>query len=97
MCKEYNGYSNYATWATALWLDNEPSTNEDLYELANSDKELYEKAETLADSVRDSEMVRPRLEYGLGSDLLNHALDSIDWREIILTHIEEEADVANAR
>ena len=43
MCKEYNGYSNYATWATALWLDNEPSTNEDLYELANSDKEVYEK------------------------------------------------------
>ena len=92
MCTEYNGYSNYATWATALWLDNEPSTNEDLYELANSDKEVYEKAELLEDSVKDSDMVRPRLEYGLGSDLLNHALGSIDWREIILAHTEEQVE-----
>ena len=80
MCKEYNGYSNYA------------STNEDLYELANSDKEVYEKAELLEDSVKDSDMVRPRLEYGLGSDLLNHALGSVDWREIILTHTEAQVD-----
>ena len=92
MCKEYNGYSNYATWATALWLDNEPSTNEDLYELANSDKEVYEKAELLEDSVKDSDMVRPRLEYGLGSDLLNYALGSVDWREIILAHTEEQVE-----
>jgi hypothetical protein len=28
MCKEYNGYPNYETWAIKLWIDNEKSSQD---------------------------------------------------------------------
>lgn len=36
--KEYNGYTNYATWNFSLWLDNEECTCNDLHKLAQDVK-----------------------------------------------------------
>ena len=74
----YQGWSNYETWAVALWLDNdygmyqmiqeEASTAEDAYSLGQSIKGLIEEGAPQLDGV-----------YG---ELLTGALQNVDWREI---------------
>ena len=93
MSDGYNGYTNYPTWATALWMDNEPASNEFLFELANREPvhdaervELLDKADHLEEYVR--EMLLDDEPNGLGYDLLHYSVGMIDWREIINTHIE---------
>lgn len=34
--KEYNGWTNYETWAVALWIDNEQGTQEAIRELVRN-------------------------------------------------------------
>ncbi|MEZ9888129.1 hypothetical protein AB4345_05330 [Vibrio breoganii] len=80
MCSEtYNGYSNYPTWACMLWLTNEPHTHQYLTDIARKH-----------DSHRAAELIRqfvehdvPELPTSLYSDLLNVAVDSIDFYEIV--------------
>lgn len=93
MSDGYNGYANYPTWATALWMDNEPASNEYLYDLANREPvheaervELLDKADQLEEYVK--EMLLDDEPNGLGYDLLRHAIDVINWREIVNSHIE---------
>ena len=96
MSDGYNGYANYPTWATALWMDNEPASNEYLYDLANREPvheaervELLDKADQLEEYVKevllDNQLI---LDVGLGTDLVGHAIGVIDWREIVNSHIE---------
>jgi len=95
MSSGYNGYTNYQTWATALWMDNEPASNEYLYDLANRELvhetervELLDKADQLEEYVK--EMLLDDQSNGLRYDLLHHAIGVIDWQEIINTHIDEQ-------
>jgi len=101
MSDGYNGYTNYETWVTSLWMDNEPNTNEYLYELANREPvnesktlELVDKAEDLEEYVKEMVLSNPPTIFGqtmagLGTDLLTHAIDGINWREIIESHKED--------
>jgi len=89
----YNGYENYQTWVTALWMDNEPASNDFLYDLANRESvyetervELLEKADHLEEYVK--EMLLDDEPNGLGYDLLHHAIGVVDWIAIIETHEE---------
>ena len=93
MSDEYNGYMNYQTWVTALWMDNEAASNEFLYDLANREPvyetemvELNNKAKYLEQYVK--EMLLDDQPNGLRHDLLHHAIDVINWREIIKVHTE---------
>jgi len=101
-----NGYTNYETWVTALWMDNEPHTNEFLYELANNNPiprrrfhtsyddwldAMWNKAKILEEYVKDMILSDPP--NGLGTDLLTHAISGINWQEIIEVHTEEEVEV----
>ena len=101
MSDGYNGYTNYETWVTSLWMDNEPVTNEFLFLLANREPayrssalELVDKAEDLEDYVRDillgdsSTDLKLEHRHGLGTDLLTHAMEEVNWREIIESHVE---------
>jgi len=97
MSDGYSGYANYPTWSTALWMDNEPASNEYLYDLANREPihtieivELLDKADHLEEYVR--EMLLDDEPNGLGYDLLHHAIGVIDWREIIEAHVEEKVE-----
>ena len=97
MSEGYNGYTNYPTWATALWMDNEPASNEFLFELANREPvhdaervELLAKADHLEEYVK--EMLLDDEPNGLGYDLLTHAIDVVNWREIIEVHTEEKVE-----
>ena len=93
MSDGYNGYANYPTWATALWMDNEPASNDFLYDLANREPvyelemvELNDKADQLEEYVK--EMLLDDQSAGLGYDLLHHAIGVVNWIEIVETHTE---------
>lgn len=86
--KEYNGYSNYPTWVTSLWLENEIPSNEYLYKLANSDEDVIEKVDELSNYVENYFIDGFCSPHGLGCDLLGYALERINWREIIEVHEE---------
>lgn len=92
--KGYNGWENYETWATKLWLDNEEWAYNDVTEQANEHVELslgdYEFSNWLQDYV-DTHMINGETESvaGLAADLLNSAVSEIDWFEIAKSFLDE--------
>jgi len=95
MCNEYNGYTNYPTWAVSLWIDNDSGMYDFVQEQAvefyndattteyNTQKQvaIYDLSEWLKDFFSDEE--NPLIESAsMYSDLLGWALDSVDWYEI---------------
>jgi hypothetical protein len=94
----YNGWSNYETWVTKLWIDNDYSTythfrNEarrydheiqgDQYKFGEHIKDDFEEANPLGD------------EASVFSDLMSSALSEVDWYEIagsIMDEVKEEDD-----
>lgn len=91
----YNGWTNYETWAVALWIDNEQSTQEWALELAReakgNDHERYELAQGLKSELEEA---MPDLGGSVWSDLLGAAWSEVDWYEIAdhyLQQVEEEA------
>jgi len=79
MCKEYNGYTNYQTWNVALWIDND----EGMYDYAHEMAAELEKPSRIADWLKDYiEELNPVTDASMFSDLMGHALASVDWYEI---------------
>jgi hypothetical protein len=92
MCKEYNGWSNYPTWAVKLWLDNE----EVWY---NAMLTVVSQAKTAENPVA---FLSERLEHfcervvglqapasGMTSDVFGWAIEQINWREIAKAYLED--------
>jgi hypothetical protein len=97
MCQTH--YSNYQTLSVALWLDNDPLTSKMLYELANGTGEFegdftsdYDKAVFLQDWIQQAS-VDAIVTAGLFSDLLDHALEQVNYLEIIRAHKERTSCV----
>ena len=89
----YNGWTNYETWAVALWIDNEQGSHNQRREMAqetwdNAEATRYSTREEVAlrdfaDTLKDwVEEMAPDLGASLFSDLLSAALQEVDWREI---------------
>jgi hypothetical protein len=99
----YNGWRNYETWLTNLWLTNDEGTYEYWREQA---REAWRHAEAtdiltreqaargdLAARLKDEiEEYTPCPEAGLYSDLLNAALSEVDWHEVADAFLEDIAD-----
>ena len=93
--ESYNGWRNYETWVTALWMDSEQGTLELVEEWA--DEEL-ESADGDTDDA-ERELARrieemhdenvPTGDSGVFADLLSHAMGCIDWREIASHYMSE--------
>ena len=78
---EYEGWRNYETWAVNLWLAN--------------DEGIYNGARDLNLSIRPDDAERELRDYvesvlwgdeapgGLGTDLIGHALDYVDWAAVV--------------
>jgi hypothetical protein len=101
--KEYNGYTNYETWAVALWIDNERGTH-DYWLSAASDLCSLASPEYIADENTQKCRLADRLkkEYeeslpeitGFAADLLNAAMSEVDWYDIaenLIAGVKEEA------
>ena len=83
----YNGWKNYTTWVTALWIDNDYESYQHRCELAEQVKanheDLDERIYCLAANIKDwIEELNPYQEADLFADLLNSALSEVDWHEI---------------
>jgi len=76
---DYNGWWNYETWVTNLWLSNDEGSDHDVRRLAR----YADDASALDGSLKDYvEEAMPDLGACLASDLLSAALSKVDWYEI---------------
>lgn len=82
---EYNGWTNYATWNVNLWLTNDEGSYNYWMERAR-DSEVNELAIALEGEHKEA---MPELDSSTYSDLLQHVLGSVNWREIAKSLIEE--------
>lgn len=101
--KGYQGWSNYETWAVALWIDNEEPTYNEWRERARRalrDAEPAYAGQPKPDAARIAlagqlkvwlENKAPDLKATLWSDLLTAALSEVDVYEIAGHWIEEAA------
>jgi hypothetical protein len=87
----YNGWTNYETWAVKLWFDNEEFSYRNWMERARSWKgredDASQFAEELEESVREGNPLADR--PSLYSDLLSTALSEVDWFEIAESYLED--------
>lgn len=74
-------WTNYETWVTALWLNNEEGSYHEIRRIARHGN----TAQALEALVTES---APNVQ-GLYSDLLTHALGRVNWDEIARS-LEEE-------
>ena len=88
----YNGWRNYETWVTKLWIDNDQSEEEYWLEEA----ERYSKASDLAERLKDYHQdLMPAL-VGVYADLLQAACSAVDWYEIAEAIMADVADIVGA-
>ena len=98
MFEEYNGWRNRQTWLVNLWLNNEPSSQQALYDIANDAEELvdgspapiYMRADTLMGYIMDRfymlESMPKEIDdpfNGLFLDLINDGIWSADLEAIV--------------
>ena len=86
--KGYQGWKNYETWAVKLWMDNDEGLYNMQREWAKECKDEYELADRIKEFVEES---KPEVE-GLYSDLLQSAIDDVDYDEIAKTIKQEEKE-----
>jgi hypothetical protein len=89
---DYNGWTNYPTWAVNLWLANDQGLQsfvvESLSECAGETRRI-DSADWLKGFVRG---YMESDEASMASDLLGYALDCVDWYEIATSWLEQIDD-----
>jgi hypothetical protein len=91
--KGYNGWRNYETWAVKFWMDNDEGSRRfyegitrDYIKICNKGNAAHSLSEAIKDEVC---CAGPDLGASMYADLLGAALDSVDWREIAESLIED--------
>jgi hypothetical protein len=74
----HEGWSNYQTWAVALWINNDHGMYDYWTERAQQSATLAD----LADALKDEHIEFMPEVRGAYSDLLTWALGMVDWYEI---------------
>lgn len=101
----YNGWQNFETWVTALWIGNDPGSDEWAHQLvadayaaaaraiAQDPAAITAPLSTAADALKDwIEDLNPLAgQANVFSDLISHALRGVDWREIA-EHYHQDND-----
>ena len=90
----YNGWTNYETWAVALWIDNEQYTAERALEMAREyasepninkltgrDQTAYQLGKALREWVEE-DMLPGLGDASLQADLIGAAVSEVNWYEI---------------
>ncbi len=89
--KTYQGWTNYETWAVALWLNNEQGDQEWARGIAldTRNDELWQAGEAFKTSLDE---MMPDLGATLWSDLLRSAFDEVNWAELAASFREDLED-----
>lgn len=104
----YNGWTNYETWAVSLWIDNEHASQAYWHQEAkrairesvhcetvrggiwtSEEAARFHLAKQLKDEITDA---GPDIGATVYTDLLQAALDSVNWQEIadnLITSLDE--------
>ena len=95
--KGYQGWSNYETWATKLWMDNDKASYDHWHEITRDvmrrPKDERTDEGVLADRLKDEiEEGAPEIKASMYSDLLNSAISNIDFYEIAESLIADEKE-----
>lgn len=87
----YNGYTNYATWAVSLWIDNDQGMSSEVLGMAH---ECLENVDELASRLEDYINNNNPLvgQENLFSDLLNSELEEVNWEQLAKGYIEAVKD-----
>lgn len=88
----YKGWTNQETWLTDLWLTNEPETERKLRQISGKLSNRQDRAQTLAAYV---EARAPLDDASLYVDLLQGALELVNWAEIVENHEDDEPILRN--
>ena len=99
----YNGYSNYETWATALWLDNDEGHHSHVRAMIAHSRDILSFNEHVTKAQAGRSWLQDALEdytqeitltedtpANLASDLLAHSLSRVNWREMAENYLAEE-------
>lgn len=84
----YNGWKNYETWATNLWLSNEEETYHLVRTLVRGEPLTHLAARLIRESIEEA-MWGDEAPASLGTDLVRHALDRVDWPAVVEAFREE--------
>lgn len=107
MDKKYNGWTNYETWAVALWMDNDHLRHQFWREAANEARSVAPGCKQVADGIWDADQAArflladwlkedfdenaPTSEPTVYCDLLQASLESVAWQEIA-DHLLEDTE-----
>ena len=89
----YNGWTNRETWLVALWLGNtDQATDKFARHLANMSCDTWTKADCLKHFVYEicmgDELEVNGQSASMATDLLNDAIETVNFREIVEGYIE---------
>lgn len=77
---KYNGYENYETWCVHLWLSNDESSYNWVNSIIAESEDTYEAEQKLEDALNSQAQEETS---HMWLDLLNHALNKVNYNEII--------------
>lgn len=83
---------NYETWAVKLWLDNEEGTYHEVTDHANTEPSAYDFAQWLEEYVDELIGEQRPTGAGIAVDLFTSAWQSVDWRYIAESYLEDAAN-----
>ncbi len=88
--RKYNGWTNYETWVVRLWLDNEEPSYRywtgEARRWKGRDGAVSGLADQLKEELTEASPVNEPTVYG---DLMNAALEDVNWLEIAESYLEE--------
>lgn len=99
---KYQGWANYQTWAVNLWYNNDQGLQNMCLEIARNGQVTEDPRTHTADALKEyTETANPlQDEASMFSDLMTHAISSVDWYEIadaFLEMVKDEGEESEER
>ena len=107
--RTYNGWTNYETWAVALWIDNERGNYDYWREEAREHRKAAPTCSQVINGIWTAEQAAkfnladqlkeeirdnaPDTEASMYTDLLRGALDEVNWNEIAGNWLSDLEDI----